>query len=280
MASDLIDTQHDIFDEASDTLGVDVAELCREGRSGSSTLETTRWAQPAILATSVASAREHAARGTTFDVLAGHSLGEYAALVVAGSLSVGDGVRLVALRAEAMDRASVASPGGMAAILGLEVGVVQNLCDQAGAVIAGDNAPGQIVISGPHEAIDRVLVEAKALRGKAVKVNVSGAFHSPAMENAVAELSAVLDDARVAEPRIPVWSPTTALPVSKVAEIKAALVKQLTRPVLWRRTIQGLVERGANWFVDVGPGAVVAGMVKRIAPQVQIESGAPNAHRQ
>lgn len=270
-----------VFEEASETLGVDMAELCREGRAGGADLSSTRWAQPAIVTASVAAALMLRERGEVFDAVAGHSLGEYSALVTAQSLSVADGVRVVALRAEAMDRAASTSPGGMAAILGLEREVVEKLCKENGVVIAGDNAPGQFVVSGPHDAIDRVLAAAKAAKGKSAKLNVAGPFHSPAMSAAIDDLRQALEEVPVSAPRLQFWSPTTGTLLRRPAEIRDALLAQLTRPVLWRQTIERLVQSGAKLFRDVGPGQVVANMVKRIAPHVQTESGVvANADRQ
>jgi [acyl-carrier-protein] S-malonyltransferase len=277
MADGLSELQPRVFKEASETLGVDMSELCLQGRSGKADLSSTRWAQPAIVTASVAAALTLQERGVVFDAVAGHSLGEYSALVAAGSLSVSDGVRLVALRAEAMDKAAASSPGGMAALLGLDRGVIDDLCDEHGVVVAGDNAPGQVVVSGPHEAIDRVLAAAKALKGKGTKLNVAGAFHSPAMLDAVDDLSRALDEVPIAVPLVAYWSPTTATRLTDTTHIRDALLAQLTGPVLWRQTITHLVDDGATGFFDVGPGHVVANMVKRIAPQVQIEAGVVHA---
>lgn len=279
MANGLTASRPEVFDEASRTLGVDVAELCRDGRSGDADLASTRWAQPAIVACSVASGLQLLDAGAPIDAAAGHSLGEYSALVVSGSLSVADGVHLVKLRAEAMDRAAGSAPGGMAAILGLHRDVVDRLCADNGTVVSGDNAPGQLTISGPEEALEATIAAAKGVKGKAMRINVAGAFHSPAMLAAVDDLRRAVDEARVESPAIGVWSPTTGGPLTEPDAIRDMLVDQLTKPVLWRRTVERLVQAGIEEFVDVGPGQVVANLVRRIAPEVTVTTGVVDANR-
>lgn len=262
----------EVFATASDALAVDVVELCREGSSGAASLDTTRWAQPAIVVCGIAAARALERRGEMFDLTAGHSLGEYTALVVAGSLTVEDAVRLVALRAEAMDRAAARRPGGMVAILRVDRDAVDAICDASGVSLAGDNAPGQLVVSGGPEALELAIARAEGAGAVCRRVDVAGAFHSPAMEPATGELSAALAATPIAAPRLAVFSPTTAGPVRAPDEIRAALVAQLTRPVRFRETLLAMDAAGAAAYCDAGPGTVLAAMIKRTIRGASITS--------
>jgi [acyl-carrier-protein] S-malonyltransferase len=260
----------DVFDVASDVLGIDVAELCREGRSGRADLGSTRWAQPAVLACSVASFGVLAESGDPIPAVAGHSIGEYAALVASGALELADAVALVALRAGATDDAAQATPGGMAAVMRAERSVIEDICEQTGAALAADNSSGQLVISGTTEALERARELATAAGAVCRGLDVAGAFHSPVMSPAAEPLRAALESVSFAEPSIDLWSSTTAGPIRGGDEIKKALVDQLVSPVLWRETVSALAERYGTTLTDVGPGKIVGALARRIVPNADV----------
>jgi [acyl-carrier-protein] S-malonyltransferase len=270
MDGGLTDSVPDVFAIASSVLDVDVAELCREGHSGSADLSSTRWAQPAVLACSVASFRAITGSGEDVLAVAGHSIGEYAALVAAGVLDLADAVRLVSLRANATDDAAQATPGGMAAVMRAERSVIEEICERTGAALAADNSAGQLVISGATDALD----EAKELASEAGAVcrtlDVAGAFHSPVMAPAAEPLRQALDDTRFTEPTLDLWSSTTARPIAAADDIKTALIDQLVGPVLWRETVSGLAERHGNALLDIGPGKIVGALARRIVPNAEV----------
>lgn len=272
MGTGLIEVAPEVFDAASDVLGVDVIELCREGRSGAAELSSTRWAQPAVLVCGVAAFNALTKRGRSFLAVAGHSVGEYAALVAAESLDLTDALRLVAERAEATDDASRATPGAMAAVMRAERDAVEGICAANGVTIAADNAPGQLVISGPTDGVARAIEAAEAAGAVCRRLDVSGAFHSPCMAGASDRLAAALERTPFAEPRIEVWSSTTAQPVRKADEIRAALRDQLTAPVRWRETVAGIARRFGSVFCDLGPGHVVAALARRIVRGAEVRT--------
>ncbi len=261
-----------IYDRAGQVLGFDLARLCFEGPAEE--LTATENAQPALLATSIALL---AALGWTEDgggalegpaFVAGHSLGEYSALVAARALSLDTALRLVRRRGELM---AAATEGTMASVIGLDAGALQAACAEASAlgpaVIANENAPGQLVISGARDAVARA--GELALAGGASRVlplKVSAAFHSPLMEAASAGLATAIDEAQVQTADIPVVANVTASPITTEAEIRAELRAQVTAPVRWIATIEHMAGAGVTRFVEVGPGNVLAGLVKRIAP--------------
>lgn len=255
------------FDVASRVLDVDVAELCRDGRSGDADLGSTRWAQPAVLTCSVASFRVLQEPVTA---VAGHSIGEYPALVVSGVLELADAVHLVALRAAATDDAAKAAPGGMAAVMRAERAQIEEICERTGAALAADNSAGQLVISGAADALE----QAKALASEAGAVvrslDVAGAFHSAVMAPAAAPLAAALEDVTFSAPKLDLWSSTTAAPIADPAEIKQALIDQLVSPVLFRETVSGLAEKHGSSLVDVGPGKIVGALARRIVPNADV----------
>lgn len=220
--------------------------------------EGTRYQQPALFLCGCA-AWELAGRPEAF-AAAGHSLGEYAALVAAGALAFGDALHLVDIRAEAMAAAGERAPGGMAAVLGGDAGDVRALADDLGLVVANDNAPGQLVLAGPRDAVARVGERADAIGARARTLPVSGAFHSPLIAAAQAQLRGALAATPVAPPRFPVYSNGTAAPF---ADIRAELAENLVRPVRFRETILALQDAGAEEFVELGPGRVLTGLVKR-----------------
>ena len=236
-------------------------------------LKQTRVTQPAIFLHSVILAK---CLGDEFrpDMVAGHSLGEFSALVAAGALSFDDGLRLVSARAQAMQKACDIHPSTMAAVLALPDEKVEEVCasiDNGIVVCANYNCPGQIVISGEVEAIDAAcakLLEAGAKR--AMKLKVGGAFHSPCMEPARAELAEAIAATPINEPICPVYQNVDALPHTDPAEIKANLVAQLTAPVRWTQTVRNMIADGATEFVELGPGKVLQGLVAKIDKAIAI----------
>lgn len=221
--------------------------------------EGTRAQQPAIFLCSVA-AWELA--GEPVDVIgaAGHSLGEYAALTCAGVLRFEDALQLVQLRAEAMDAADAREPGGMVAVLGGEEEAVRALGRRHGLRVANDNAPGQLVLSGPREGVERTAAEARGVGARARILSVSGACHSPVMEPAAEELAAALADVPLTPPRFPVISNGTSAPFT---DVRSELVHNLVAPVRWRESVIALQRAGAERFLELGPGRVLTGLVER-----------------
>lgn len=270
LADGLADAVPDVFEAASRVLDVDVFELCATGRSGDADLGSTRWAQPAVLVAGVASFCALTRAGVHADVLVGHSVGEYTALACAGSLSVEDAVRLLGVRGAAMEQACRATPGGMGAVLRLDPTDVRRIAEDAGVDIAGDNAPGQLVVAGPHDRLERARELVEEAGGRWSSVDVAGPFHSRGMETAVPALRDALDDARIRPPEVAVWSPTAIAPFGDPDGIREALAAQLTSPVRFRETVGALVGRGAETFWDVGPGRVVGGMARRIARGAEV----------
>ena len=252
------------FSEASDTLGYDLWELCQQGPE--ERLSETERTQPAMLAAGIATWRAWGRRGGPRpDILAGHSLGEYSALVAAGALDFAATVALVRFRGEAMQRAVPPGTGAMAAILGLADEEVEKLCRRiVGVWPANYNCPGQIVVSGEHDAVEECCAEAASLGARrAVMLKVSGAFHSPLVAKAADRLRPALERVKFSEPLSPFMSTVTAKiePAQKVASL---LVDQLTGPVRFTQAATELIRSGATTFVEVGPGNVLSGLVKRI----------------
>jgi [acyl-carrier-protein] S-malonyltransferase len=259
-----------LFDRADAILGFSLTKICFEGPEEE--LRQTKNTQPAIFLHSMVLARVlRGARGT---MAAGHSLGEYSALVYAGALTFEDALRLVRLRGELMQQAGVEQPGTMAAVVGLEPNVVGEVCCSAwdaGIVQAANfNSPGQIVISGSVSGVRKAMELAKGRGAKLVKeLPVSGAFHSPLMESAKSGLQSALDKSDIRDASIPVYANVTAKPVLKADEIRQLLGEQLTSPVRWEETIRNMIADGALEFVEIGPGKVLQGLVKRIRSDVQ-----------
>jgi [acyl-carrier-protein] S-malonyltransferase len=258
-----------IFENANALLGFSLSALCFEGPEEE--LRQTKNTQPAIFLHSMVLA--NLVRNERAAMAAGHSLGEYSALVYAGALSFEDGLRLVRLRGELMQQAGIDQPGTMAAVVGLEPRAIEELCQTAassGIVQAANfNSPGQIVISGSVLGVRKAMELAKGLGAKLVKeLPVSGAFHSPLMESARNGLKAALDMTTIADASIPVYANVTAGPVQKAEEIRRLLCDQLTCPVRWEETIQHMAADGATTFVEIGPGKVLQGLVKRIRGDV------------
>lgn len=267
MGKDLYDNNsvaHDMFEKANEILGFRITDLMFAGTDED--LRQTRVTQPAIFLHSVILAKT---LGADFnpDMVAGHSLGEFSALVSAGALSFEDGLRLVSARALAMQKACEMKESTMAAVLGLADEVVEDICNSiAGVVVCANyNSPGQIVISGEVEAIKEAsarLTEAGARR--VVPLKVGGAFHSPCMEPARAELADAIAATDFHRPICPVYQNVDAMPHTDPAEIRANLIAQLTAPVRWTQTVRNMIADGATEFVELGPGKVLQGLVKKI----------------
>ena len=264
-----------VFDEADRTLGIALSALCFEGPDDQ--LTSTQNAQPALLAHGAAAwtlIREHALPHVR--AAAGHSLGEFTAYHAAGTLSLDDALRVVRTRGELMFTSGVERPGAMAAILGLAADAVERVCATATAeggvvVPANYNTPEQVVVSGEIAAVERAMALAKEAGAKrAIRLNVSGAFHSPLMEVAAAGLERALDGAAMGVPSFPVSSNVSAEPVRDATAAKALLVRQLTSPVRWTALVQRLAaDHPGAVFVELGPGTVLSNLVKRIVPGVQ-----------
>jgi [acyl-carrier-protein] S-malonyltransferase len=274
MDGGLVHAQPDVFATASDVLGVDVVQLCADGRSGSADLTSTRWAQPAVLVCSVASFRALESHGETVDQMfraaAGHSVGEYAALVAAGVLDLADALRLLVIRGEAMDEAAKRSPGGMAAVMRIDRAEVERICSETGVGLAADNGPGQLVISGALGPLDRAIEGAECSGGKCRRLDIAGAFHSPAMAPAKERLAEAFRDVNFAAPRFDVWSTTTAVPLTTDDAFRSSLAEQLVAPVRWHETVLDVAKRHGTSFIDVGPGRVVGALTRRIVEGAEI----------
>lgn len=259
----------EMFDKANEILGFNITDLMFNGTDED--LRQTKVTQPAIFLHSVILAKT---MGDDFnpDMVAGHSLGEFSALVAAGALSFEDGLRLVSARAQAMQKACEKTPSTMAAVLALPDAKVEELCASVteGVVVpANYNCPGQIVISGSIEGVDAAcakMLEASAKR--ALKLKVGGAFHSPLMEPARAELADAIAHTDFHAPKCPVYQNVNAEPQTDPETIKKNLIAQLTAPVRWTQTVQNMIAAGADTFVEVGPGAVLQGLVKKISSEV------------
>jgi [acyl-carrier-protein] S-malonyltransferase len=263
-----------VYAEADDALGFAISAICFEGPED--TLTLTQNTQPAILTTSIAVYRALAERGLTYDVVAGHSLGEWSALVAAGALELRDAVRLTHLRGTYMQDAVPVGTGAMAALIGLSPDATKTLCEQASAEgervePANFNGAGQIVISGHVAAVDRALANAKAAGAKrAVKLAVSAPFHCSLMAPARERLAAALADVTIREPRVPIVANVTATATRDPAEIRRLLVEQVTAPVRWEESVQAIAAMGVTRAYELGSGAVLKGLVKRIAEAIEI----------
>ena len=265
----------ELFDSANDILGFSITDIMFSGTADD--LKQTKVTQPAIFLHSVILARM---LGNNFDpqMVAGHSLGEFSALVAADALSLEDGLSLVSKRAMAMQRACELNPSTMAAVLGLEDGEVENICSETEGIVvpANYNCPGQLVISGEVEAINKAcdnLKEAGARR--ALVLPVGGAFHSPLMEPAREDLAAAIEQTDFKSPRCPVYQNVTTKAETDSQEIRQNLIAQLTAPVKWTQSVQNMVQDGATQFIEVGPGKVLQGLVRKIAPEVETSSAEP-----
>jgi [acyl-carrier-protein] S-malonyltransferase len=274
MGQDLFDQfeeAREMFAQANEILGFDITTLMFEGTEED--LRQTRVTQPAIFLHSVILAGT--IKDFRPDMVAGHSLGEFSSLVANQSLTFGDGLRLVAARADAMQKACEAEPSTMAAVIGLDDSIVENLCAEIEDVVvpANYNSPGQIVISGSIYGIDRAIGRLTELGAKmAIKLSVGGAFHSPLMEPARQELEAAILSTPVHTPVCPVYQNVTAEPTSDPETIRQNLILQLTAPVRWTQTIRNMIRDGATSFTEVGPGKVLQGLIKKVDRTMPTES--------
>lgn len=257
-----------MFDEANQILGFNITDIMFAGSDEE--LRQTKVTQPAIFLHSVILAKVLGAKFTP-DMVAGHSLGEFSALVAASAMSFADGLRLVSHRAQAMQRACELAPSTMAAIVGLDDATVEGVCKEIdGIVPANYNCPGQLVISGSVDGIDKAcsaLTEKGAKR--AIKLAVSGAFHSPFMEPARAELAKAIEETAFNAPICPVYQNVTAKAETEPDVIKANLVAQLTSSVRWTQTMQNMIAAGASEFIEVGPGKVLQGLIRKTSRDVK-----------
>ncbi len=260
------------FEKANEILGFRITDILFNGTAEE--LKETKVTQPAIFLHSVILAKT---MGEDFrpDMVAGHSLGEFSALVAAGAMTFEDGLRLVSKRAMAMQKACEIRPSTMAAVLGLPDEKVEEICAQVTdevVVPANYNCPGQIVISGSVEGVDKaceLLKEAGAKR--ALKLAVGGAFHSPLMEPAREELAKAIEETTISRPVCPIYQNVTASAVTAPAEIKKNLIAQLTAPVRWTQSVLNMTADGADYFMELGPGTVLQGLVKKISPNATAE---------
>ena len=278
MGHDLADTYPEakrVFEEADDVLGFALTKVMWEGPED--VLTATNNAQPALMAHSIAVHRILSERIGPVDMGAGHSLGEFTAYVAAGSLTLADGLRTVRRRGELMLQSGLDRPGAMAALLGLDDDVAERVCADACSeggecVPANFNSPGQIVISGDVPTITRALALAKAAGAKRViPLKVSGAFHSPLMEVAEEGLAHQLEGVRIEAPSFPIISNVTAQPVTDPGEARALLIHQLTSPVRWTQSVRAMAEAGVHHVIELGPGAALTGLMKRIDRSIHAE---------
>lgn len=275
---------HKIFDLADDVLDIDIKSFCFNGPAES--LKQTAVTQPAIFAHSIAALEVIKSRGLHPDLVAGHSVGELAALVAAGVMRVEDGFRVVSVRGHAMQVSGKIRPGTMAAVLGLDDDVMIRLCDDLSSsghvTTANFNCPGQVVLSGEENAVDEALEKAKALGAKrALLLPVGGAFHSALMQSAVTALTDILDDVTFARAQIPVIPNVTAEPTRDPALLKGLLIEQVISPVRWTEAMQRLIAEGMTEALEVGPGNVLKGLMRRINRNIPVhEAGTLEAIEQ
>jgi len=259
------------FEEADSALQIRLSQLCFEGPEEK--LRDTINAQPAILTTSIACLRAASEFGTSLKpaIVAGHSLGEYTALVAANVISFADAVWLVRERGRLMQEAGKVRPGGMAAIIGLDEESLEEVCRETGSQIANFNCSGQIVISGTRESLARSMDLAKA-RGarRAIPLQVSGAFHSVLMQPTVEGMAEAISRVDFSDPLMPVVANSTAQPLTTADEVKEELLQQLCNCVQWQPSVEYMVDSGVSTFVEIGPGQVLTGLIKRIRNEVEV----------
>lgn len=264
----------ELFEKANDILGFSITDIMFEGTAED--LKQTKVTQPAIFLHSVILGK---VLGENFrpDMVAGHSLGEFSALVANGTLNFEDGLKLVSQRALAMQKACEIKPSTMAAVLGLDDAIVEDVCAGVEGIVvpANYNCPGQLVISGEVDAVNIACEKLKEAGAKrALLLPVGGAFHSPLMEPAREELAAAIEATQFNVPSCPIYQNVTTTAVSNADAIKKNLILQLTAPVKWTQSVQQMVKDGATSFVEVGPGKVLQGLVKKISPEAETSSAA------
>jgi [acyl-carrier-protein] S-malonyltransferase len=274
MGKELYDSRKDIKDlmeSANEILGFDILSIMFNGTDAD--LKKTEVTQPSIFIHSVAALK--AVNGLGAEMVAGHSLGEFSALVANGVLSFDDGLKLVSERAKAMQEACDANPSSMAAILGLDDAKVEEICAQISGIVvpANYNCPGQLVISGETSAVEEACVKLKEAGAKrALLLPVNGAFHSPLMQPAQERLAAAIENTKFRKATIPVYQNITTTAVTNPDEIKQNLIAQLTGPVKWTQSVQNMIKDGASNFVEVGPGKTLQGLIKKIDGSVDSTS--------
>lgn len=260
----------ELFEKANEILGFRITDIMFEGTAEQ--LRQTNVTQPAVFLHSVVLAK---VLGIIPDAVAGHSLGEFSALVASGALTFEDGLTLVAKRAAAMQSACQAEEGSMAAVLALDDDTIERVCEQCdGVVVAANyNCPGQVVISGAAEAVKVACKEMKAAGAKrALPLPVGGAFHSPLMESARVELEKAISEAEFSTPLCPIYQNVDAKPYTDPEQIKKNLIAQLTAPVRWRQSVEQMIEDGATSFTEVGCGTVLQGLISKINSNVEVNS--------
>ena len=267
MAKDLYPSHKELFEKANDILGFRITDIMFEGEAED--LKATKVTQPAIFIHSTILAMDQAVLP---DMVAGHSLGEFSAMVAAGVLSFEDGLRLVATRAIEMQKCCEKVPGTMAAVIKLDDDTIETICaDIRGVVPANYNSPGQVVISGEKAAVEEACAQLKEAGAKrALVLPVSGAFHSPLMEPARVELAKAIEATPFKAPRCPIYQNVTAFPTTDPEVIKSNALRQLTSPVRWTESVRNMIAGGATRFVEIGPGSVLQGLVGRIAPDADL----------
>lgn len=261
-----------MFEQANKILGFSITDIMFGGTDAD--LRQTRVTQPAIFLHSVILAE---VLGSRFNpaMVAGHSLGEFSALVTSGVLEFGDGLRLVSARAKAMQKACEARPSTMAAVIGLDDSIVEEICNSIDDIIvpANYNTIGQLVVSGTTEAIDKAItIMSERGARRALKLSIGGAFHSPLMEPARAELEDAISSTPFKTPLCPIYQNATALPSTDPSVIKLNLIAQLTSPVRWTQTVINMVNAGATRFTELGPGNVLQGLIRKTAPGAEVSS--------
>jgi [acyl-carrier-protein] S-malonyltransferase len=267
-----------LFEQAREILGYDLADVC--GNGPVDRLNSTVVSQPAIFVTSLAALESLRASDTAIvqqcSAAAGLSLGEYTALVFAGAISFPDGLRVVRRRGEAMQAAADATPSGMVSILGLDQPKIEELCvaarDKGTLEIANLLCPGNIAVSGALAACDAMVNLVEQAGGKTSRLKVAGAFHTSIMKPADQALKDVLHQIEIVPPRVPVWSNVDARPHTDPEDIRQLLVRQVLQPVLWEQTMRNLLAAGYDRFVEIGPGRVLAGLLKRVQRKVECQN--------
>ena len=274
MGKELYDSRKEIknlMESANDILGFDILSIMFNGNEED--LKKTKVTQPAIFIHSIAAVK--AADTTGVEMVAGHSLGEFSALVANGTLSFKDGLELVYQRALAMQEACDIHPSSMAAVLGLEDSIVEKICAETEGIVvpANYNCPGQLVISGETDAVEKVCIALKEAGAKrALILPVNGAFHSPLMKPAQEKLAKAIEHVRFNNPIIPIYQNVTTTAVTDPEEIKKNLIAQLTSSVKWTQSIKNMVTDGASHFIEVGPGKTLQGLIKKISSEVTTSS--------